>query len=134
MSTKSTHISIAAKNDKAKRYLLEKINDYPEWVTITAFYQALHMTEAVFAGDKKIKHSQSHDNRLANLKSDNRYSHLYKHFRPLYSASMVARYLSADNKEYSSFTEYLTPDEVLSEIINYRLCEIEKTVETLLKK
>jgi hypothetical protein len=58
---------------------------------------------------------------------------IYVHYRPLKSASMIARYLmDSGGTAYRRFSDYLKPTEVKSELLEFRLKELEKLVQMLL--
>ncbi len=115
-------------------YLMERLDDFPDWVTITAFYKAVHLVEAAFTCNPNVLHTCDHGGRLRVLKTDRCYSHIYKHYRPLMTASMVARYLSesrAHQTQYGSFTDYLTPEQVRTEIVQHRLRQVESSTKKI---
>ena len=66
-----------------------------EWAATVAFYKALHLVEALLAGDVQgpCFHTSSHDQRNDLLKRTKRYEFVYRQYKPLYDASMTARYL-----------------------------------------
>ena len=131
MPSRDAHLRLAEANQKAIDYLLLQYKKFSDWITTVAFYKALHLVEALFA--KEGRHGQSHERRERILKTERKYQHIYKHYYPLLEASLVARYLEDREKgEYGSFSEYLAPDEVKTEILNYRLKNIERSVKKLL--
>ncbi|MFH1023462.1 MAG: hypothetical protein V1809_08730 [Planctomycetota bacterium] len=132
MPTEAAHIALAARNQKTIDYLLNDISAHSEWITTIAFYRALHIVEALFSKDPRARHGTSHERRDHLLKSDKRYSHIYKHYRPLWAASVVARYLEDRVHTYGCFSEYLTPEQIKTEILGHRLCQIEKSAKKLL--
>ena len=100
---------------------------HPEWVTTIAFYKALQIVEAVFSRDKDIIHRQSHETRLETLKQTRAYEKLYRHYRPLHAASVVARYLTAyrSGKAYEKFSDFMSAEQVKNEMLGH-LDQIEK--------
>jgi hypothetical protein len=125
MATEADHIALANKNHEILFYLLDEINRFPEWVTVIAFYKAVQILEAVFV--HKYGHCcHGHQKRLDALKTRGHVV-LHRHYRALWSASSVARYLfdSQANKGYSSFADYLSPDNVKDKIIHKRLLGFE---------
>ena len=126
MAKAKDHLALANKNQQALDYLIEKADKFPEWVCITAFYKAVQVAEAMFVHDNG-RNCHDHGNRLRRLKTG-KYQALYKHFRVLWSASTVARYLE-DNDEnggtYSSFSDYMQPFEVTDKIVVKRLITFE---------
>src|SRR2546421_1473890 len=102
MPTEASHFLLAAHNQDLIDHLLKDIDQFADWVTTVAFYKAVHLVEAVFSRDPHIKHGRTHEHREQCLKSDRRYSNIYKNYRPLWAASTVARYL----EDHSSRQEY----------------------------
>ena len=136
MPTKNAHLQLANVNQSALTYLAKEVDDYPEWVTTVAFYKALHLVEAVFAGDPKVGHSPDHATRMRVLKKTNSFKNLYNHFRPLMAASEIARYLRDNTslKEYTTFRDYMPPEVVQTQIIEHRLRQVELAAHRLLKR
>jgi len=125
MATESDHIALANKNHAVLMHLLADVDKFPEWVSVAAFYKAVQIVEAVFV-HKHDRCGHGHQQRLSRLKSYG-YKELYKHYRALWSASSVARYLydTASHKAYSSFTDYLPADRVEKGIVKRRLHGVE---------
>ena len=71
----------------------------------------------------------NHDEREKALKSARKYRHIYEHYSPLKRASLNARYLS----EVSQFDDYLSPDEVVSNLLKHHLVQVEKSAAKFLK-
>ena len=137
MPNEAAHITLARRNQKTIDHLLQNPSAFAEWITTVAFYKALHIVEAIFARDKDTVHGRDHGIRANFLKSNNRYRNIWKHYRPLWAASTVARYLQdsiGTNREYTSFSQYLSPERVESEILGHRLHQIEKSAKKLLSK
>lgn len=132
MPSENTHITIAKHNQATIEYLLPKINEHSDWITTIAFYRALHIVEAIFFRNSKILHGHNHETRDHHLKSNRRYSHIYKHYRPLWAASTIARYLEKDGDVYTSFSEYLPSEMVKTEILGHRLHQIEISAKKFL--
>lgn len=132
MPSEGAHIRRARRNQEAIGFLLANESDiFPEWITAIAFYKALHLVEAVFAADEKADrdHEQTHDQRERRLKRTRRYREIYKHYAPLCRASLIARYMQSDGKIFADFTSYLTPEQVVSEVLNHRLKRIERAAK-----
>ena len=136
MPNESAHINLAVHNQKVINYLLQDVNEYSDWITTIAFYKALHIVEAILYRQKK-RHGQTHENRRSILKENKSYHHIYIHYRDLENASLIARYLEDPESPppiYSAFTEYLSPDQVQSEMLNHRLHQIEVSAKKFLSK
>lgn len=125
MATEADHIALANKNHEALTRLAENPELFPEWITTVAFYKALQIVEAVFA-NQRIKSCANHTDRLDSIKV--RLPEIAKHYRPLWAASTVARYLYDNDQKtpYSKFTDYLPSEKVISKIVEKRLRPIEQ--------
>lgn len=136
MPSQAAHLDLAKRNQLLIEHLMIDIGRFPDWVTTVAFYRALHLVEAVFAADPSIKHGGDHGNRLRLLKNDRKYLTIYKAYQPLWAASVVARYLEDRESatEVSSFSKYLTVEQVRATILNHYLRKVESSVEQLLGK
>lgn len=134
MPTDAEHLAVAKRNQDLINHLLPDINKFGEWVTVIAFYKALHVVEAVFFKDHSAKHGRNHENRERLLKTTKKYQHIYRHYRQLWAASTVARYLEdqTDRTEYKSFDDYLAPDRVQSVILEHHLQQLEKSADKFL--
>jgi hypothetical protein len=136
MPSESAHLTLARHNQELIDHLLREPDRFPDWVTTVAFYRALHLIEAVFANDPAIKHGGDHGKRQEYLKRDRKYAKIYKAYHPLWTAGVVARYLEdrENDRQFSSFSKYLTVDQVKNLILAHYLRGIESSVEQLLGK
>ena len=125
MPNERSHLSLANHNQDLLDRLLAEVDQFPDWTTTVAFYKALHVVEAAFACENPARHGVNHSTREHLLKNDRRYEHIYRHYRPLFAASMVARYMQ-DNQ--TDFTKYMTPSDVVEKLVKHRLHEVEKSV------
>jgi len=134
MATESDHIALANRNHAVLMHLLPDVETFPEWVTIVAFYKAVQIVEAVFMHNHG-RCCHGHQQRLHRLKAYG-YKQLHRHYRVLWSASSIARYLhdTVSNTPYSSFTDYLAPDRVTKAIVKRRLHGIECEAVSLLSE
>jgi hypothetical protein len=98
---------------------------FPEWIVTTAFYKAVQVVEAVFANHGQ--HGHDHNKRLELLKTP-RYAILFRDYRPLWTASSVARYLYDNDArvEYSKFSDFLPATKVIDKIVKRRLRTLEQ--------
>ena len=135
MSEESEHITLANKNHDTLIYLVKEYANHPEWVATVAFYKAVHVVEAVIHS-KFRRHSNSHDSRIHELKHPDLRS-LHKAYRPLFAASLVARYLvdfssisfgesSAKAVQYTKFSEYMSSDSLICKLLLTRLRQVEE--------
>src|SRR5258708_7948386 len=135
MPNKNSHLELAKKNEDTIKYLLSDADNHPEWIATVAFYRALHLVEALFSVNSNVgtQHGSNHEQREKILKSDRRYSHIWKHYRPLWAASMVSRYLKHDapgHGYYASFCDFMSAQDVKDKILNHRLKQIETSVDS----
>jgi len=134
MPKETDHISLANKNHDAMMRLGQDLDRFSEWVAVTAFYKALQIIEAMFVN----QHGRccfGHHQRLEKLKKGG-YKELYKHFRALWSAASIARYLydSETRQGYSSFADYLSAEKVKSILLKRRLHAVECNAVSLLSE
>jgi len=128
------HEAAVARNQKVLDCLLEhdehSPSDFAHWVITVAFYKALHLVEAAFSREKRSFHSADHYERNQRLKSIKKYEHIWKHYRPLFEESLVARYLVASNSE-TNFNTYLSGSSVRTTFIDHHLRQIENSCATM---
>ena len=139
MPSKESHCHAAMENNDALQYLLQRIEDFPQWVVTVAFYKALHIVEAMFAADVNSpkKDTDNHDSRNRLLKTEKRYQHIWTHYRVLWNDSLVARYLKQGDTFDSKnppfeFLSYLPAEKIVSQHINHHLHQILMSARTLL--
>lgn len=126
MATEADHIALANKNHDVLLHLLNDADRFPEWIAVVAFYKAVQIVEAVFV-HKEGRCCHGHQRRLDALKTRG-HKDLYKHYRALWAASSIARYLvdtDVPPKGYSSFSDYLSPEDVKNRLIKRRLHGVE---------
>jgi hypothetical protein len=134
MPNKEAHVAAAVENQKVIDYLCEKIDDHPGWVVTVAFYKALHVVEAMFAGESSGQsHTDSHMTRNKVLKN-RKYSHIWKFYQPLYTASLIARYLRENENlpTYEIFSKFMPSETVENLVLNHYLRQIEKSAGNIL--
>ena len=126
MASEVDHIALANRNHNTLMFLLTKHHDHPEWIATIAFYKAVHIAEAVFHSRWKYD-SKNHDDRRDRIKRmlPRKY---FQHFESLYQKSRVARYLqdSSTSTPYYRFSDHITPDDVVRELIAKRLVTLEQ--------
>lgn len=134
MATEADHISLANRNHAVLLHLLTDVDKFPEWVTVAAFYKAVQVVEAAFEHTHG-RCCHGHPKRLEMLKSCG-YRELHRHYRVLWAASCVARYLYDNHcrTTYSCFSDYLRADEIYDKIIKKRLRSIEDHALRLLSE
>lgn len=79
MPSEADHIACANRTQQTTALLLTNREAHSPWVAITAFYKALHVVEAVFANDRSIRHTSTHEEREAALKRERKYHNIYRH-------------------------------------------------------
>jgi len=78
-----------AKAEHNRRFLASiRSDEFADWQATAAFYCALHLVEMLFA--RSDGHSLGHRDR--NLRLKRHHPQLWRHYRPLYSFSLYARY------------------------------------------
>jgi hypothetical protein len=134
MPSETEHLVVASRNQELINHLIPHIDRFAEWITVIAFYKALHIVEAVFYRTHREKHGRNHESREQMLKTTKRYQQIYRHYRPLWAASTVARYLEdrSRGQEYSSFSDYLKPADVQARILNHYLRQLENSAQAIL--
>ncbi len=131
----TAHETAAKENKRAIQYLLERGDEFPQWATTVTFYAALHVVEAVFAStDPREPHTDDHATRNSKLKKTKRYAHLWRHYRPLFNDSLIARYLRSDPAAqiYERFADYLSADDVRRVHVDHHLHQIEESARRLI--
>ncbi len=135
MPSKPAHVAAALANQRTIDYL-RKDDEHLPWVVAIAFYKALHLVEALLAGDPQspTRHTDDHKTRNRLLKTTNRYRNIWMAYRPLYEASLIARYLREDANAptYDVFSSYMPKAVVESRVLGHYLIQIEKSVGNLL--
>jgi hypothetical protein len=133
MPSKSSHVAAANRNQSTIERLFET-DDHLAWVVTVAFYKALHIVEAVFDGDPRspVRHTDDHASRNRVLKTTSRYKHLWDNYRPLYEASLIARYLQFDGSPtVDVFMTYMPRTVVQDVIIRHHLHQIQQSAGSL---
>ena len=134
MPKAESHQKLAEKNSEVLKLLLAHVEKHPEWVTTVAFYRAVQIVEAMFANEQPPFHSGSHTDRLDRLKQDRKYEAIFRFFRPMYSASMIARYLEYQGTgggSFDLFENYMSHEKVLNHIVGHLLKQLEASVERM---
>jgi len=105
-----------------RKFLTTIQKEFTDWKLTVAFYTALHVVDwlLVTEGNGCIGHTARNG-----LLKANRYSKIWRHYQPLFNASLVSRYKSAPNQFDSAKAEAF---------INNNLLECEKSVFRLLKR
>lgn len=129
MSSAAEHIACANRTQNTIGHLLADAPSHSPWIAVAAFYKAIHVVEAVFFYDKNVRHTSNHDDRDTALRHNRRYDSIYKHYRPLKSASLNARYLTS----CKIFDAYLSPDEVVGQLLKDHLHQIEQSAAKFIK-
>jgi hypothetical protein len=132
MASEISHIELANKTHGSMMALVADFQNHPEWIATTAFYKALHVVEAVFM-HQEGRSCNDHNSRLRRLNLP-KYGAIYVRYHALWNSANVARYLCDKDPgiEYSTFTDYLTPHQVIDEMLKKRLNRVEQLAVTLL--
>jgi len=132
MADRKNHLAVAAKNEELIQHLILTKARHSEWVAVIAFYKALHLIDAMLFCDHSCKHGGDHKERQRVLKTTRKYNNIYEHYRPLFAASCIARYLEHGSVDYSAFSTYLNPEQVVSKLVNHHLKQLETSVMRIL--
>ena len=126
MPTESDHIALANRNHDALKHLLSDPEKYSEWIATTAFYKAVQVVEAAFSHEGK----KSHDHRSRNNRLKIDYPDVWKHYRILWQASCIARYLhdNCNNTPFTNFSSYVEPEKIEKRLIQKRLKPVEELI------
>jgi RNase P protein component len=133
MPGQQDHEILARENLKALQFIRTRVDDFPQWATIIAFYSALQVVEALFANEGV--HSDQHTDRNHRLKSEKRYQHIWKHYRDLWNDSLIARYMedAARSRHGPLFAVYLTDARVEQTHVRHNLAQVIKSARRLMK-
>ena len=130
MPREKSHLELANHNQEFLDTLVPQVERFPDWVATVAFYKAVHIVEAVFACERVGSlHSSDHMARNHRLKTTPRYEKINEHYRVLYSASILSRYMRDDE---AVFVDQYKPDQVIGELLNHSLRQIEKSAAKFL--
>lgn len=136
MPNKAAHVAAAKRNQATIDYLVASSDEHLPWIVTVAFYKALHVIEAVFAADKgsPLPHTDDHKFRNQVLKTMKRYQQLWRMYRPLWEASLIARYLRVDENApaYTDFSQYMSRSDVEQRVLGHYLLQIEASAAKLL--
>ncbi len=105
------------------------------WVTVLAFYKALHLVELLFHLDNRSpcrRGASSHETRGELLQNTKHYQAVHNNYATLKRASEVARYLEVAGHAYDSFAEYMSEEQVRSRILGHYLPQLEAAVGRIL--
>lgn len=130
MPNKNSHLSTARENRDLAIFLLENERSIA-WSVTVACYSGLHLIEAAFA--HRNEHCDDHRQRNARLKSERSLQSLWRHYRPLYDASLRARYLTTDDGSAEDQIRLsVGADVARKQLIDHHLRQLEKSVATRL--
>ncbi|MCK4913302.1 MAG: hypothetical protein KAI59_06840 [Planctomycetes bacterium] len=134
MPNEPEHIQLAIHNIGVIDYLLAK-PEFCDWTATVTFYTALHIVEAVFFYDKKNsnkKHGYNHETRERILKGIRSYQNIWKHYRPIQSASTKSRYLKDLSAAGVTFQQHMPHQIVKDKLIKHHLAQLIKTAKKFL--
>lgn len=137
MSAEPEHIALANRNQATLEYLLLDESRCSEWIATVAFYKSLHVVEAIFARESPPCHIHHHHVRLERLKARRAYSSFYQHYRAMWSAALVARYLAyqatpAHMQSFACFEDYLPSADIRPKLLDNYLFRFEHLAVQLL--
>lgn len=121
--------------EKSKENLitLKQLSSHKEskdWFITIAFYSALHLVEAMLSLQNRLKsntlHCFSHTIRKDVLSAA--YPKIWKKYRPLYDASLAARYIQRDDLQKDAFYSL---DTIINTLIKQYYSSVLKQVKTI---
>jgi len=130
MPNKNSHLSTARENRDLAIFLLENERSIA-WSVTVACYSGLHLIEAASADQNE--HCDVHSQRDARLKNERSLQSLWRHYRPLYDASLRSRYLTTDDGSAEDQIRLSVGTDVArKQLIDHHLRQLEKSVATRL--
>ncbi len=105
------------------RHLLPQLSLFHEWIVITAFYEAVHLVEEMFAHQGIDSHN--HESRNDRLKEG--YPEIFRSFSPLYMESRVARYMEGLSPQ-KTYAARMLPQNVKSKVVDGWLEDVRREV------
>jgi len=125
MPKQKAHINQCRHNEEAIKFLSGRIDDFPDWVAVVAFYKALHAIETVFAAEGK--HYSKHTERNSAIRKHPKLKGIWNNYRLIKSASRIARYLTEDEgaSVFPCFAGYMTPEQVKTTLLEGHLVTVE---------
>ena len=116
MATEQKHREKAESNKKFREQIPE---EFPDWLAIVAFYEAVHIVETLLA--RYGIHSKSHTSRNEEIKK--RFPIIWEHYLPLYNVSRLVRY-----------TPYrITIEQAREHMVDHRLAAVRRLVAEAIK-
>lgn len=130
MPDSTQHLLKAQSCLECSRVLMSNGDQHLDWAATQIFYAALHVVEATIFLDQSVKekHFTSHENRNHFLRTTNRYQKVYKHYKVLFTDSLVARYMSDG---HCDFLSYLPRSNLLDQSIGHHLHQIGSSCDRL---
>jgi len=133
MPSTENHLSLAAHNIDVLIHLGSK-SDFCDWMTITAFYSAIHLIEAMLCVENgaKCRTMHSHGHGLREQVLLEAYPAIYKKYRVLCSAAHVARYITKEGSDDQPFMCHYCFSVVREKLIKGRFAGVINTVKTVI--
>ena len=125
---------MATDADRREKYqhnlrFFETINDpaFPDWAATAAFYAALQLVE-ILLDRKSTRDHSSHAARNRILQETRSVQNIWRNYKPLYEASVAARYIDLGGVSYPRFEEWMTLEVVRKQLVNRNLREVRRSV------
>lgn len=126
MPSQSSHLATAIDNRELALFLLQDERSLA-WSVTLACYSGLHLIEAAFAHSNE--HCDDHRQRNVRLKTERSLQSLWRNYRPLYDASLRARYLTTDEgSAEQQIQRSVGADNIGKILISHHLRQLEKSV------
>lgn len=121
------HLEKVKADLRTAKVLWDSDDEHLGWFATCAFYVAVHTVEAMVFLDPNSDddHFTSHSNRNYVLRTTNRYSQVWRHYKPLQEISEVARYLVQCN----NFADYMNRQQVEERVIRHYLLQLGRAAD-----
>ena len=132
MPTTNDHLALALHNLQTLTHISSK-KEFSDWIVTISAYTALHLLEAIIYNNSNdsIRYDHCIDHRMREDIFKKCYPTIWKKYRPLMSASKVARYLKYEKEEDGqTFTGYYSYDIVCNILYKKDLAGVLNQVKT----
>lgn len=130
MPIESVHLRMASRTRQARDRLINDPKDqHHEWIATTAFYEAVHLVEALFAQNNQ--HSHKHSQRNDDL--EDQYPEIFVTFFKLYNESIIARYLQL-HRPHALYSSHRMPQGVQKIVVGEWLETVKKLIDEKLSE
>jgi hypothetical protein len=137
MASEATHIQQANRNQSVLDRLIADSDPASDWITVVAFYKAVHVVEAILASNESSPNNHSVDHKSRNHSLKTKYQKIWESYYFLSRSSGGARYLESRQpsgviRSYPAFSRFLSHDKVLEDTLGIDLKQVEQEASLLL--